>query len=122
MLTVWVTFVPCFLFIFVGAPYVERLRGNAALSHALTAVSAAVAGVVLNLAVYFAIHTAFATVDERTYGPLHLPVPSWSSIKVASVLISVLAGVAVFRFKVGTLRVLGGCALLGVGAALAGWT
>lgn len=122
VLTVWVTFVPCFLFIFVGAPYVERLRGNAALSHALTAISAAVAGVVLNLAVYFAIHTAFATVDERTYGPLHLPVPSWSSIKVASVLISVLAGVAVFRFKVGTLRVLGGCALLGVGAALAGWT
>ena len=67
VLTVWVTFVPCFLFIFLGAPYVERLRGNGALAHALTAVGAAVAGVVLNLAVWFAIHTAFATSDERRH-------------------------------------------------------
>ena len=71
VLTVWVTFVPCFLFIFAGAPYVERLRDNDLSQHALTAVGAAVAGVVLNLAVWFAIHTAFATVNDRTYGPLH---------------------------------------------------
>ncbi len=122
VLTVWVTFVPCFLFIFLGAPYVERLRGNVALSHALTAVSAAVAGVVLNLAVWFAIHTAFATVDDRTYGPLHLPVPEWSSIRVASVAISVLAGVAVFRYRLGTLRVIGLSALAGAALALLGLT
>jgi chromate transporter len=119
-LTVWVTFVPCFLFIFVGAPYVERLRGNAVLSHALTAVSAAVAGVVLNLAVWFAIHTAFATVDDRSYGPLHLPMPVWSSIRVASVAISGLAAVAVFRFRLGTLRVLGLAGLMGTALAVLG--
>jgi chromate transporter len=122
VLVVWVTFVPCFLFIFAGAPYVERLRGNAALSHALTAVSAAVAGVVLNLAVWFAIHTAFATVDERSYGPLHIPVPVWSTVRLASVLISVLAAVAVFRFRLGTLRVIGLSALLGAGMAVLGLT
>jgi chromate transporter len=122
VLTVWVTFVPCFLFIFAGAPYVERLRGNAALSHALTAISAAVAGVVLNLAAFFAIHTVFPTVHDRRYGPIHVAVPVWSSINIASVVISLVAAIAVFRFKMGTLRVLGCCALLGVGAALAGWT
>jgi chromate transporter len=122
VLTVWVTFVPCFLFIFAGAPYVERLRGNASLSHALTAVGAAVAGVVLNLAVWFAIHTAFATVDDRTYGPVHLPVPEWSSIRWASVAISVLAAVAVFRFRLGTLRVIGLAALLGAGLGILGLT
>jgi chromate transporter len=122
IVTVWVTFLPCFLFIFIGAPYVERLRDNRAIAHALTTVGAAVAGVVLNLAVWFAIHTAFATVDDRTYGPLHVPVPVWSSVKIASVAISVVAVVAVFRFRLGTLRVLGGCAVLGAIAALLGWT
>jgi chromate transporter len=122
VLTVWVTFVPCFLFIFAGAPHVERLRGNRAIAHALNAVGAAVAGVVLNLAVWFAIHTAFADVDDRTYGVLHVPVPVWSSLKVASLVISVVAAVAVFRFKFGTLQVLGGCAVLGALAALLGWS
>jgi chromate transporter len=121
VLTVWVTFVPCFLFIFVGAPYVERLRHNLAISHALTAIGAAVTGVVLNLAVWFAIHTAFVTVDARTYGPLHVPVPAWSSIQVASVAISLVAAVAVFRFKIGTVRVLVACSMLGALAALLGW-
>jgi chromate transporter len=122
VLTVWVTFVPCFVFIFAGAPYVERLRGNAALSHALTAVGAAVAGVVLNLAVWFAVHTAFGTVDDRTYGPVHLPVPEWSTIRWASVAISVLAAVAVFRFRLGTLRVIGLAAVLGAALGILGLT
>lgn len=122
LLTVWVTFVPCFLFIFAGAPYVERLRDNAALSHALTAIGAAVAGVVLNLAVWFTVHTAFGRVDERRAGPLHLLVPEWGSIRLASVAVSALALVLVFRSRFGTLRVLGVSAALGVVLALAGLT
>jgi chromate transporter len=119
-LTVWVTFLPCFLFIFLGAPYVERLRGNQSLGHALSAVSAAVAGVVLDLAVFFALHTAFGTVDDRTYGPLRVPVPDWSTVRPASLLISGLALVAVFPLRWGTLRVLLGAAVLGVLLAVTG--
>ena len=116
ILTVWVTFVPCFLFIFLGAPYVERLRDNVAIRHGLTAVAAAVAGVVLNLAVFFALHTAFGTVDNHAYGPIQLPSPVWSTVKPASIAISLGAAVLVFRLRVGTLRVLAACA--GVGAVL----
>ena len=122
ILTVWVTFVPCFMFIFLGAPYVERLRENAALRHALTSVSAAVAGVVLNLAVWFALHTAFATVTTQTWGPVQVPVPDWDSLKPASVAISVVAAVLVFRFRTGTLRVLALCATAGAVLAVLGVT
>ncbi|MGZ4594553.1 MAG: chromate transporter, partial [Actinomycetes bacterium] len=122
VVTVWVTFVPCFLFIFLGAPYVERLRGNRAIGHALTAVSAAVAGVVLSLAVFFALHTAFGTVTERTWGPLHLSVPEWSTVRPASVALSVLAGVLVFVRRTPTLVVLGVSAAAGAVLALAGLT
>jgi chromate transporter len=121
ILTVWVTFVPCFLFIFLGAPYVERLRHNHAISHALTAVGAAVAGVVLNLAVWFALHTAFDTVTDTTVGPLTLPLPEPGSINLASVTISLLAAVLVFRFRIGTLKVLAACAASGALVTLAGW-
>ena len=64
-LTTWVTFVPCFLWIFLGAPFIERLRGNAALSGALSAITAAVVGVILNLAIWFALHVLFRTVVEN---------------------------------------------------------
>jgi len=113
ILTVWVTFVPCFLFIFLGAPYVERLRDNTAIRHGLTAVAAAVAGVVLNLAVFFALHTAFGSVDTHQYGPIQLPAPVWSTVKPASIAISMGAAVLVFRLRVGTLRVLAVCAVVG---------
>ncbi len=122
VITVWVTFVPCFLFIFLGAPWVERLRDNRALSHALTAIGAAVAGVVLNLAVWFALHTMFGTVTDETVGPFHLSVPEWSSIQYASIAISLVAAVLVFRFKVGTLKVLAVSAALGTAVALLGLT
>jgi chromate transporter len=122
ILTVWVTFVPCFLFIFLGAPYVERLRHNQSISHALTAVGAAVAGVVLNLALWFALHTAFDTVTDTAVGPLTLPLPEPGSINLASVAISLLAAVLVFRFSIGTLRVLAACAGVGALVTLAGWT
>ena len=75
LLTTWVTFVPCFAFIFLGAPYVERLRGNHALSAALTGITAAVVGVIANLALYFAVHTLFSDTNRTTWGPIGLDLP-----------------------------------------------
>ena len=119
-LTVWVTFVPCFFFIFIGAPYVERLRHNIALRHALAGIGAAVVGVILNLAVFFALNTAFATVDSVQWGPIHLSVPDLTSVHWVSVAITALAALLIFRFRVPTLVVLGACAGAGVIAAVTG--
>ena len=121
-ITVWVTFVPCFLFIFLGAPWVEKLRDNQALRHALTAIGASVTGVILNLAVWFALNTAFGTVTQYNVGPLHLWVPELDTIIWASVAISVIAGVLVFRVKLGTLKVLAIAAGIGIILALLGLT
>jgi chromate transporter len=109
ILTTWVTFTPCFLWIFLGAPFIERLRGNSALSAALSAITAAVVGVVLNLAVWFALHTLFTHVERVDGGPLHFDSPILSSINLPALLLSAAALVAVFRYKVGTLWVLGAC-------------
>ena len=114
LLTTWVTFVPCFLWIFLGAPYVERLRGNQAVSAALSAVTAAVVGVMLNLAIWFAVHVAFAEVDTvRTFG-MQLMVPTWGSIQIASVVLALAAFIAMLRFKVGMLPVILVSSLLGI--------
>ena len=72
LLVTWVTFVPCFLFIFLGAPYVERLRSNVHLGAALTGVTAAVVGVIANLAVFFALHTLFDAARAHEWGPIDL--------------------------------------------------
>lgn len=111
----WVTFAPCFLWIFLGAPYVERLRENAALAGALAAITAAVVGVILNLAVWFALHVLFRDIGAMTLGPLSLPWPRSASLDPAAAALAALAFVALFRFKVGvpTLLVLcGGCGAL----------
>jgi chromate transporter len=120
LLTTWVTFVPCFLFILLGAPYVERLRGNHALSAALTGITAAVVGVIANLGLYFALHTLFDTVRTVTTGPLRLQVPDLATVRPAPVVIAVVAAVLVFRFRWPVLRVLGVCAVLGLIAGLTG--
>jgi chromate transporter len=120
LLTTWVIFVPCFLFILLGAPYVERLRGNHALSAALTGITAAVVGVIANLAVYFAVHTLFARTTEIRWGPVHLDLPQLASIRPLAVAITAAAAVMVFRLRWSVLRTLGACALLGLGAALVG--
>jgi chromate transporter len=122
LVTIWVTFLPCFLFIYAGAPYVERLRENTAIAHTLTAIGAAVAGVVLNLAVWFALHTTFATVHEWAAGPVHLIVPDLTTLRVASVAVSALAALAVFRSRAGTLKVIAGSAVIGVALTLAHWS
>lgn len=113
-LTVWVTFVPCFLFIFLGAPYVERLRDSATLSAALTGVTAAVVGVIANLAVYFAVHTLFSRTSNPSWGPVTLLVPVWSSYVWEAFVIAALAMVLIFKLKWSVLRTLGVCALGGL--------
>jgi chromate transporter len=119
-LTTWVTFVPCFLFILLGAPYVERLRGNHALSAALTGITAAVVGVIANLGLYFAAHTLFTTTRTVTTGPLHLQLPDPATIRWTPVAIAVVAAVLIFRWNWSVLRVLGVCAGLGLVAGVAG--
>lgn len=115
ILTTWVTFVPCFLWIFLGAPFIEQLRGNVALTGALSAVTAAVVGVIANLAVWFAVHALFAQTMAWQGLGISLDVPVWSTINVPALVLAVAAVVAVFRFNIGTLWVLGACALAGIG-------
>jgi chromate transporter len=106
LLATWVTFAPCFLWIFVGAPYIERLRGNQPLSGALSAITAAVVGVILNLAVWFAVHIVFrATIPLRGFG-IRLDAPVLDSLDVASLGIALGAAVAIFRFKLGMIPTL----------------
>jgi chromate transporter len=114
LLTTWVTFVPCFMWIFLGAPFVETLRGNKALSAALATITAAVVGVVLNLAVWFALHVLFAEVRATRALGLTLEVPTLASVNLASLALTVAALLAVFRFKIGMIPVLAACSAAGV--------
>jgi chromate transporter len=114
LLATWVTFAPCFLWIFLGAPYIEILRGNRALSGALSAITAAVVGVILNLAIWFGIHTIFREVLPIEWGLLNLDLPVWSSIRPLALLLSVAALVAMFRFKIGMLPVLAATSAAGI--------
>jgi len=118
LLTTWVTFVPCFLFIFLGAPYIERLRSNRALSAALTGITAAVVGVIANLALYFTLHTLFAKTRAATWGPVQLELPDVTTLRPLAVGITIAAILMIFRLRWSMLRTLGACALLGLAAAL----
>ncbi len=114
VLTTWVTFAPCFLWIFLGGPYVEALRSNRALHSALSAITAAVVGVVLNLSVWFTLHTVFGKIDERSYGPLKLELPHWDTTNWFALLIATAALVAMLRLKIGMAWTLLGAATIGV--------
>jgi len=113
VLTLWVTFVPCFLWIFAGAPYIEWISTRPLLSGALESIAAAVVGVILNLSVWFAAHVFFTEVSSVRFGPLQLVVPNLETPDWRAVALAVTAGVAVFVFRWGTLRVLAGAALAG---------
>jgi chromate transporter len=117
LLVTWVTFVPCFIFIFLGAPYIERLRGNRAVSAALSGVTAAVVGVIANLAVYFAVHTLFTATHDVAWGPFQAVVPDLATIRIVPMVITAVAAVLVFWLKLPMLRVLGICAVLGLATA-----
>jgi chromate transporter len=120
LLATWVTFTPCFLWIFLGAPFVERLRGNKALAGALGAITAAVVGVILNLSIWFAVHTVFRqTTPVRSFG-LSFDLPVWSSLDLPALLLAVAAATAIFRFNAGMLTVLGGSCAAGVLLRLTG--
>ncbi len=114
LLTTWVTFAPCFLWIFLGAPHVERLRENRALSAALAAITAAVVGVVLNLAMWFGLHVLFKEVETFTGLGMRLDVPVAATLDPAAAALTVFALIAVFRLRLGIVSVLGGSAAIGV--------
>jgi chromate transporter len=106
VLVTWVTFVPSFLWIFLGAPYAEYLRRSRRLAGALSAITAAVVGAILNLAVWFGLHALFGVVDTVVIGPIRLQVPEWSTLDVAAAVIAIGAAVAIFRLRWPTLAVL----------------
>ena len=115
LLTTWVTFVPCFLWIFLGAPHVEKIRESKSLSAALAAITAAVVGVILNLAVWFALHVIFRDVDTvRSYG-LYMSVPVWDTLDITALILVVCALIAVLQFRVSMLGLIGMSAVVGVG-------
>ena len=109
-----VTFTPCFLWIFLGAPFVEAMRGNRALAGALSAVTAAVVGVVLNLAIWFAIHTTFRHVQPVRFQGVGFEAPVLTSIDPWAFGLSVAAAIAIFRFKIGMLPILATSSFAGI--------
>jgi chromate transporter len=120
LLTTWVTFLPCFLWIFLGAPYVERLRRQAALAAALAAITAVVVGVIANLAVWFATHFLFAEHIRITGWGLELVVPVASSIDLPALILAGVAAGLVFGARLGVLAVLVITGVLGIAWRLVG--
>ncbi len=114
VLTTWVTFVPSIMFVLLGAPYVERLRSNQSLSAALAGITAAVVGVIANLALYFAFHTLFSQTRQHSWGPITTSLPVPGSVIWSGVAITALGLVLVFRLRWSVLRTLGVCALAGI--------
>lgn len=120
LLATWVTFAPCFLWIFVGAPFIETLRGNAVLSGALSAITAAVVGVILNLSIWFSIHTLFHEVVPIHRFGLSFELPVISSLEPAAFALAVAAAVAIFVLRAGVPTVLAGACAAGAALHLAG--
>jgi chromate transporter len=118
LLVLWATFTPCFLWIFVGAPYVEALRSNQAISAALAAVTAAVVGVIANLALWFALHVLFGATRKIAFAGLQLEAPVLSTLNGITAAIALAAVIAMLRFKVGALPTLGFGALAGLATLL----
>ena len=118
IVTTWVIFVPSFLFIFVGAPYVEALRHVRALRGALAAITAAVVGVILNLSVWFALHTLFSETRRLEWGPIQPDVPVWSSLDPGALVLSLAVAIALLRYKLPLGWTLLASALLGAGYVL----
>jgi chromate transporter len=114
LLATWVTFTPCFLWIFLGAPFIEVLRGNKALSGALSAITAAVVGVILNLAIWFGIHVLFRQVRPVEGFGLSFDAPVLTSVDPWALVLSGAAILAMFRFKVGMIPTLAACSAAGM--------
>jgi chromate transporter len=123
LLVAWATFVPSFIWIFAGAPFIERLRGNRVFSGALSTITAAVVGVILNLSIWFGLHVLFREVRQVAIWPalgLDLSWPVWASLDPLAVLLFLLSAFLLFRMKVGMTTVLGVCAVAGLALKWAG--
>jgi chromate transporter len=118
IVTVWVTFVPCFLWILLGAPYIEALRQNKVLRAALATITASIVGVILNLSLWFALHVLFHQLADHQVGPIHLLVPNVASFDAAAGALTLVAMLATFRFKLGLPKTLALSALLGMATKL----
>ncbi|MGQ3179685.1 MAG: chromate transporter, partial [Blastomonas fulva] len=113
-LTTWVTFAPCFLWIFTFAPWIERLQHATRLKGGLAALTAAVVGVIANLSVWFALHVLFARVTIADVGPMQLNLPDWVSFDWRAGVLSVLAAVILFALKWSIFRMLAVLAVAGL--------
>jgi chromate transporter len=114
LITLWVTFVPCFMWIFAGAPYLEWIDRQPRLKSGLAAITAAVVGVILNLSLWFSLQVLFENVDTQTYGPFKILVPIFNSIDWRIVFLSGICAVLIFRFHWSILPVLATSATIGV--------
>jgi chromate transporter len=114
MVTTWATFAPCFLWIFLGAPFIEALRGNHSLNGALSAVTAAVVGVILNLAISFGVVALFASVRQGELAGVTFPVPDLLSVDIFALLLAAGGFIALWRYRVNVLWVVGISAALGL--------
>ncbi len=119
-LTLWVTFAPCFLFIFAGAPHVERLRGRPGLQAALAGVTAAVVGVIANLSAWFALNVLFAEGARAEAGPVSVYLPDPASLDLKALALAALAAAALFVLRLGAFRTLAAAALAGLALYAAG--
>jgi chromate transporter len=112
MVTLWMTFTPCFLWIFAGAPYIEAIGKRPKLAGALAAITAAVVGVILNLSLWFGLHVLFGQVD-RLQGWFQPWIPAWSNLDVFALALTALATLALLRLPLGIVPVLALSAALG---------
>lgn len=119
LLTTWVTFAPCFLWIFTFAPWIERMENSPRLKGGLAALTAAVVGVIANLTAWFFIHVLFAAVTKAQIGPMQLNVPVWSSFDWRAALLAAMAAVLLFKLKWNIIRVLAAAAAGGLVLGLA---
>lgn len=113
LMTLWVTFAPSFLWIFAGAPYLDRIQANPKLAGALSAITAAVVGVIANLALWFALQVLFERQIRVDIAWMQLDLPQWSSVNSAALVMTALAFIALFRLKVGLLALIFSAACAG---------
>ena len=118
MMTLWVTFVPCFLWVFAGAPYIEWICAQPKLKGALTAISAAVVGVILNLSVWFGLHVMFLNVEQTQFGMITLWQPQWTSIDWKVALLTLMCGLLTFQFHWSIFKVLITSSMVGIVMAM----
>ena len=120
VVALWATFVPCFLWIFAGAPYLDRIAASPRLKSALHMVTAAVVGVIANLSLWFMLHVLFGTVSLFDAGPLHVAVPDFASVRPDMVLFALIAAGLLFGVHAGLLPTLAVSVVVGIAYAVLG--